>query len=342
MGDDGRRNGVVNGAAEAAPGPSPARGRPLRGALLLTAGVFVFSAQDPIIKLVSGTYPITQASFIRSVAALPFLFAIVAWQAGLGALASRRPGLLVLRSVVLFCAYTSYYMALAAMQIADVVTVFFAVPLLITALAGPILGERVAGLQWVAAAIGFVGVVIAMRPGGDMQWAALFALLCALLYSLGALMARHLGTAEPGSVMAFYQNASYFLLPGLITLSCTSLGITGSSSPSLDFLVRPWQPLELRDLALMAACGPIAAAGTVLLTMAYREAETSLVAPFEYTGLVWAVLYGYLIWGDVPTLSTMLGAVLIIGAGLLALEVGRRRRQHSRTGAAATPAAESG
>jgi drug/metabolite transporter (DMT)-like permease len=117
--------------------------------------------------------------------------------------------------------------------------------------------------------------------------------------------------------MAFYQNGVYLLGAGMIATLFHVLGLTGAIHPSLDFLVRPWVLPSLTDLGLMAACGVIAAVAATLLTHAYRTAEANLIAVFEYTGLIWAPLWGFLFFAEVPGPRVFGGAVLIIGAGLL-------------------------
>jgi drug/metabolite transporter (DMT)-like permease len=133
--------------------------------------------------------------------------------------------------------------------------------------------------------------------------------------------------------MAFYQNL-LFLTGALVLAALFGRGsLAGGSSGSLAFLLRAWTVPNGTDFLLMAATGFIAAIGTVLLTQAYRMAEANLVASFEYTGLIWASLWGFAFWGEVPGAATLAGAALIVGAGLYML---------SRTGSGKTPAAEGG
>jgi drug/metabolite transporter (DMT)-like permease len=132
-------------------------------------------------------------------------------------------------------------------------------------------------------------------------------------------MARRLGATDSAPVMAFHQNLIYLM--GALTMAALfgQGGLAGDSQGSLAFLLRAWTVPGWTDLLLMAATGPIAAIGTVLLTQAYRMAEANLVASFEYTGLIWASLWGFVFWGEIPGAATLAGAALIIGAGLYML-----------------------
>ncbi len=295
------------------------------GIRFLCAGVFVFSLQDAVIKQVSGDYPLTQVVTIRCLVALPILLVLVQLEAGWRAIFSPQFKALSARAGIMFVSYTAYYMAFPAMNLAYAVALYFTVPLFVTALAGPFLGERIGWKAWLALVGGFAGVLVILQPGsGLFEWAALLSLLAALMYATSMLMARRLGTAQPASVMAFYQNGA-FLAGALVIGACTHwLGIEDAGHPSISFLVRPWVQPVLGDGLLIASCGVIASAGMVLLTNAYRISQANQVAPFEYTGILWTPLWGFLFFGEVPRLTTVFGAILIAGAGFFALREARK------------------
>jgi drug/metabolite transporter (DMT)-like permease len=298
---------------------SPAR-RNLIGIACLCLGVLVFSAQDAIIKGISGNYAVTQAMVTRSLVALPILALFVKWEGGLQQLHSPRFWMLTLRGIIMLFAYTTYYIAFPALPLADAIALFFTAPLMITFLAAPILGERVALKEWIAAGVGFIGVLVMLRPGsGLFEPAALLSLASAFLYAISAIVARKLGVEEKASVMAFYQNVVFMIGAGTMALCFAGLGIADASHPSLQFLIRPWVVPTMRDLLLMGACGVIAAVAMSLLTNAYRMAKASLVAIFEYTGMLWTPLWGFFFFAEIPTWGTVIGALLIAGAGILAL-----------------------
>ena len=294
----------------------------LRGILFLCVGVFIFSLQDAIIKQVSGAYPLTQVLVIRSLVAAPILGALVVWQLGWQRVWALRVGPLVARSFIMFLSYVSYYMAFPALPLADAVALYFTVPLFVTALAGPFLGERTGWKVWGAVLAGLVGVGIMLQPGqGLFEPAALLSLLSALMYGSSMLMARKLSNDYSASVMSFFQNGLFFAGALAIAAGVYAVGGVQSAHPSLSFLVRPWVWPHGAEWWLMAVCGVVSSTGTVLLTNAYRVARAGVVTPFEYTGILWAPLWGFVFFSEVPRSTTVAGAVLIVGAGLMALRL---------------------
>lgn len=302
--------------------------RTLRGILCLCLGILVFSLQDGLIKAIAGTYPVSQALLTRAVVALPILLVLVHRDVGLRALASPNWRFLAVRSAILFISYYAYYLAIPALPIADVAALFFMAPLIIMTMAGPYLGERVPWQSLAAGTVGLVGVIVMVNPSaGIFEWAALLALGSAWMYSFSQLMARKIGASESATTMAFYQNAAYLVGAVAITAFFSATGFHQTGHPSLDFLMRPWVWPSVRDFLMMAACGVIAAAGMVLLGQAYRLAPANKAATFEYTGLLWAPLWGFLFFAEVPGSGTLLGGLLIVGAGLFALNAGGRALQ---------------
>jgi drug/metabolite transporter (DMT)-like permease len=292
----------------------------VRGIASLCLGVAVFSIQDLIIKLISGDYPVHQALVLRSITAFPVLFALVALDGGLRTLATSGWKVLLLRGAIMFTAYTSYYLGLAALPMATCVALYFTAPLFITLLSVMFLGERVDIQRWIALLLGFIGVLIVVRPGTDaFDWAMLLPVYAGFSYGLSMVMARWLGSRETAAVMATYGNAM-FLLGALALAAVFGSGEYASEAhKSLGFLVRGWSTPPLTDFLLMATCGLVAATGLVLLTQAYRVAEASVVAPFEYTGMVWSVILGFLFWNELPDAQGWAGIAIIIGAGLYIL-----------------------
>ncbi|MEO8856832.1 MAG: DMT family transporter [Burkholderiaceae bacterium] len=298
--------------------------QPLRGVVCLCLGVFVFSLQDAVVKRVSGDYSLTLVVVIRSLVAIPILLAMVQREVGWRAIFSPDFWPLSARAAILFVSYTAYYMAFPALPLAQAVALYFTVPLFVTALAGPILGERAGWKVWIAVAVGFVGVLVMLQPGtGLFEPAALLSLLAAAMYGTSMLMARKLGVVQSAAVMTFYQNAVFLVGAAVTALLLHQLGIVHADHPSLSFLVRPWILPSLGDGLLIASCGVIAAIGMMFLTTAYRIARASLVTSFEYTGILWAPLWGFLFFGEIPRSTTIAGGVLIVGAGLVALRVAK-------------------
>ena len=301
-------------------GPPGRINQQIKGIICLTVGIAIFSLQDLIIKLLSGDYPVHQAMVIRSLTALPLLFLLVVLDGGARSLATKRRSVLVVRGLIMFTAYTSYYLGLAALPLATCVALYFTAPLYITMLSVVVLGESVGRRRWVAIAVGFVGVLIMVRPGSQVfEWASLLPLFAGLAYAVSQIITRKLGELERATTMSFYGNG-VFLAGGALLAGIFGMGEFASEEhASLGFLVRGWAWPTTVDFLLMAACGAVAAAGLTLLTQAYRVAPASTIAPFEYTALVWGALYGWLVWRELPGMTTWIGISIIVAAGLYVL-----------------------
>lgn len=292
------------------------------GILCLLAGIAIFSVQDVILKLLSGTYPLWQAMLLRSLTALPLHALIVLWIDGrLATITTPGWPLMLARGVLNCLAYTAYYLGLARLPMADTVALYFTAPLFITLAAAFFLRERIAPVTLLALAAGTAGVAMILRPGDEMfEPAAFFPILGAFGYALSMLSARVLGRRESAAAMAFWGNVTFLLLAlGLAAVfgSGAQLGLGGES---FVFLTRGWQPLTLQDALLFALCGVVAAVGLVLLTTAYRIAPSSIVAPFEYSFIFWAVLWGWAIWGDWPLPLAWAGIGVLVAAGMVVIQ----------------------
>lgn len=293
--------------------------------MTLCLGVLVFAMQDWIIKWISGAYPVHLVILIRCLVAMPILLALVMIQGSLADLRSPKLPWLLLRGVILVVAYTTYYLAFPAMPLADVIALWFTTPLFVIAMSGPLLGERVGASRWVAGIVGVVGVAVMVRPFTEgFAAASLLPIVSAISYGSAQLMARRMGVTESAAVMSFYQNFAYLVVAGIAGAILGDGRFDTSTDPSLKFLLRAWTMPVGWDLVLLSACGVIASAGTVLLTQAYRMAEANFVTSFEYTAIIWGVVGGWLIAREVPDAFTVLGAALIIGAGLYVLYGARK------------------
>lgn len=293
------------------------RDNPALGVLSLLAGIAVFSVQDVIIKLISGTYPVHEAMTVRSLVALPLLLAIVALNGGVATLASGRAPLLILRGAIMFVSYTTYYLAFAALPLATCIAIFFATPLFITILSAAFLHEKVEAPRWAAVLAGFAGVLLIVRPGSAVfDMAALLPIVAALTYAVSQILARKLGADQSASVMTFYSNGVYLVAGLVLALIFGNGGPAEGMHKSLAFLVRGWVAPNATDLLLMAACGVIAAIALTLLSQAYRSAKASTIAPFEYAAILLSVAYGWFIWGEWPDPVSWGGIAVVIGSGL--------------------------
>ncbi len=297
-----------------------------QGILALVAGLAIFSVQDLILKKLSGNYPLHQAMVLRSLTALPFHLVIVWWFDGrLGTIATPGWWKMLLRGLLNFVAYTAYYLGLATLPMAETVALFFMAPLFITLAAWAILKEPVATASAVAVLAGFAGLLLIVQPGGDgFQLAALLPVLGAFGYAISMVVARPMGRTETAAAMAFWSNNCFLICALALSAVYGSGTLAETAHPSMAFLTRGWITPPWHDLALMAACGLIAAVALTLLTHAYRVAPSSAVAPFEYSYLFWGVLWGWLFWGDLPAGTAWIGIAIIIGAGLHVLRTERR------------------
>ena len=295
--------------------------------LSVCGGVAMAASLDAAVKWLSGEYPVHQILVLRCLVAAPLLFVLAGMRAGeLFGLHPRWP-IILLRGLIMCSAYIAFAMAIAAMPIADAVAIYFTLPLFVAALAGPMLGEKVGLERWLAILAGFVGVLIMIRPGaGVFEPAALLALYAAFGYGTGQMLTRWLGLGMRGQVLAFQQNAVYLVVGATLSLIFGFGQFTAEIHPSLDFMLRGWSTPPPGDLALILSLGILTGLAMVLYTQAYRLTEANLVAPFEYTAMIWATVYGLVLFGDFPDWMTGAGAALVIGAGLYMLGAVRRLR----------------
>lgn len=307
--------------------------RNLAGIAYVVAGLLAFSLQDVIIKLLSGSYAIHQIVLIRSLVALPILLVLAGVQGGWRAFIGKRPGLLTIRGLLLYTAYTCYYLAVAAMPIADALAITFMSPLIVTALAKPLLGIEVDAGRWLAICTGFLGTLVMLRPGfGIFEPAALFAVGSATCYALSSIMTRRLGASVSSATMSLHSMLVYILVSSLTGLLIGDGHLAASTHPSLAFLLRAWDWPTPHDWTLILTTGLVATFGMLCLAQAYRLGDPPIVAPFEYTGMIWALTSGYLIWSRVPDAISIAGIAIIIAAGLYLASLERLRRPGSRGG----------
>lgn len=285
---------------------------PVKGILCANAALAIFSTQEVVFKWLSADYDILELVFIRTwFALIPILWFV--WRAGgPRILLSARYPWLIGRGIIGFCAFYTFFTAIAQMPLADVSAITFASPLIITALSVPVLREPVGPHRWGAVIVGFVGVLIVVRPGGDtFQVGALFALASAFFYSVSAVIVRSLSGREASAVVVFYASVTFLVLSGA----------------TLPFV---WVDPAWQDVAIMAVTGISGGFAQFLLTQAYRFAPVATIAPFDYTHLIWATTYGYIFFHDVPGASLLIGAGIVIACGVYIAR--REARAKSRPG----------
>ena len=306
------------------------------GAFILVLGLFLFSIQDIIIKHFSDQYSVLQIVFVRGLIALGILLMVFRFSRQTIPLLTRRPLLMICRGLLGFSSYTCYYLAVAAMPLADVVSITFTMPLFVTAMSALILREKVGLRRWCAVVVGFIGVLIILSPSGAFnRLAVVFAFGASITYATQTIITRFLGTHDHPLTIAFNAIIIFTCASGAISLLMLGDVITISSNhPSLVFLGRDWTMPTNIDLLLMMVVGLIAAAGFYCLSKAYCISEASAIAPFEFTYILWAVVFGYLLWNEVPEPTTILGVFVLISSSLY---IWYRERQIARKETALRP-----
>ncbi len=318
--------------------------RPLAGMALCVAGLFLFSLQDIVIKHFSGTYSVLQIVFIRGVVAIVPILLVVRATRGWRGIRTGKPKLLLLRGCLSFCSYLAYYMAIAALPLVDVVTIVFSAPIMVTVLSAILLKEAVGLRRWLALLVGFFALVIVVGPSGDFGHLATgLALLAALTYACQNLLTRIIGVSEHPWTITFYSMLA-FVIGGAVAgaLVWAFAGTDGSAgiaeyNPALQFLLRPWVMPPLEHFLLMAFVGVNGALAFYLMIKAYAFAPVSLVAPFEYTYIIWAVLFGYLIWAEVPRAHSIIGVALLVASGFYIFRRELKLSKRAASGASRTP-----
>ena len=289
------------------PSDSTERRAALAGIGLMAAGIFMFAVNDALGKWLVATFSVGQVLLIRSFAALLLLGPFI-WRDRASFATAPRPGMQALRAVLATAEVAFFYWAVSYLPLADVMSYYLAGPIFVTAIAGAFLRESIGWRRWAAVAVGFIGVIVCLRPGSAaLSWPALIALAGSFTFSLSMIATRTLrGTSDTVLVVAQTLAALLF----------------GAVLAPLN-----WVPLTLRDGVLLALLGMVAMVAHVCVNRSLKLAPASTVVPYQYTTIVWAVLFGYLVFGDVPDAFTLTGAAIIIGAGLF-IYLRERRLAH--------------
>ncbi len=221
------------------------------------------------------------------------------------------------RGFLLFMALACYYMALSVMSLLDTVAIFFSAPLIATALSRVLLKERVSAGKWVAVVVGFCGALLVVRPGGESlaQVAGFVAVAAACFYASSMIATRYLGETDRAITTAYYSMLSYIVFAGVGTLISHLIAASGNDTGALA-MSRVWLTPTPLDLVYFGFAGVSVCIGFFCLAQAYKMAEVSSLSPWEYTNLIMAGVIGYLAWGDIPDLTSLIGSGLIIMSGV--------------------------
>lgn len=276
----------------------------------------LFTTMDTVVKWLSAGYPLHQIILFNSSFALLPVLLVAHHQGGLATLGTKRPLLHLARGLISIAGAFGAFYAYSRMPLADAYAILFASPLFITALSVPFLKEQVGWRRWLAVLVGFAGILIMLRPGsGVLSLGALGAIVGSMSYSCGVLLVRWAGRTESAVSFAFHTH-------GTIMLAGLALTPLGFVMPTAG------------DLTLFALAGLINGFATVMVTSAFRLAPAAVIAPFQYSQMLWGVLFGYVIWRDVPDVTILIGGAVVIASGLYILH-----RETVRSVPAVAPAA---
>lgn len=292
-----------------------------RGILSMIGAMACFVANDTVVKLVSASMPIAQLIFLRGVlATIVVLIAVQASGAGARLREAMAPGVIP-RALAESVATVLYLTALFHLPLANAAAINLSAPMFIVVLAVLFLGERVGLAHWAAVCTGFVGVVLVVQPGlGDFNVYAIVCLAGAFLQAVRDLLTRRIRGDVPAVLITLTTSIAVTVVAGALSL------------------FDGWSAFGLRELGLLALAASFLMGAYGLIVDAMRHGEMSLVAPFRYTGVLYAIVLGYLVWGDVPNRLAWGGIGLLVGAGLFVLYRERVRMRAAGRASAAAPA----
>lgn len=271
---------------------------PFKGIACMVGAGGLLTVSDAIVKWLTVGYPVGQILFMRG----SFVFVTIGflvWRfGGLRALRVRNLRGQFGRGILTVLSAGLFVYSLKFLPLADAVVIGSAGPIFVTAMAPAFLGERVGWRRWSAVAVGFVGVLVMVRPTGDaLRWAAMLPATAAFFGALRDIITRRISATDSS----------------VTTLSFTTACVMVAGLATWPF---GWSALTPRDLGLVAVTGVVLGVAQFLVIEAFRLGEAALVAPFKYSSVVWAILLGYLVWRDLPDAWVASGAVLVIGSGL--------------------------
>ena len=293
--------------------------RPLLGIMLMIIGISLLSGLDVFVKTLTQDYTIAQTIFLRSLLALPVILMFVPFEGGIRALRTQRPMLHASRGVVMIATAVCFFYSFQQLPLADAYALIFASPLIVTVLAIPLLGEKVGRHRVTAVLIGFAGVLIAMRPGfGTLELATYVALLGAVLYSFVQIFIRQMSRTESSIAITFYGTVM----------------ICALAAATMPWY---WQPPTADAWLMFMATGLLGGVGQYCLTTAFRFANASILAPYQYLSLIWGVIFGYVLFHDVPGIHTIIGSFVIAGSGLYIIHRERQKKRQMVTASVSPP-----
>lgn len=276
------------------------RNQNLTGILFMCAGVALLCANDALAKGLMDHYSPIQIIFMRNSIALPFATLLALKMGGIHALRSNRVGVHFMRTVIWITATILFFTSIHLMGLAEATALAFVAPLFITAISALVIAP-VGWRRWIAVVIGFIGVLVIVRPGAaTFEPVSLLPIATAFTYALLMLSARLLDPRESMWTLLFYLSLTSAVLSGCVVWYF-------------------WTPIRAEDLGLFVAIAFVGTGGMTMITQAFRLAEAPTVAPFDYTALIWATGLGWYFWGETPDVLTFVGAAIITASGLFVI-----------------------
>jgi drug/metabolite transporter (DMT)-like permease len=296
----------------------------LTGIVLKVLATLLFSIMSALIKVTGTVYPVSELVFFRSLFALPILLVYLAWRGQFPhSIYTERIGGHIGRGIAGSCGMFSSFIALQLLPLPDATALGFAAPLMVVALAALFLGEPVRLYRWSAVAVGFVGVVVMLweqlgiLQGNGNGWGAGAALSAAVFSAIAVIQTRRLTMSEATGAIVFYfslTTTGFGLAVGLIALA------SSKSGHGAEWIAdQVWRMPPAADALSLITLGTLGGMGQILMTQSYRYADASVVAPFDYTAMIWALLIGLFLFGEVPHVTVICGALIVAGAGLFVI-----------------------
>jgi len=277
-----------------------AHARPLLAFVLMGAAILCFSILDATAKWLTGGYDPWQIVFLSRIVPLLVAFALAARATGNPfSFYTAFPKLQVLRAALSIPMVWCFFTGLKTMPLAEAITIAFVAPLFITMLSLPILGEKIGPRRWGAVAVGFLGVLVALRPGfgGGFGTGPILVIISAFSYALSMVLLRKFSGQEPTHNIYFYGNIGSFVVAGFNSMSV-------------------WVAPSAHDWGLMLVVGVWGAIGGYAVIRAYRVGEASMLAPLEYTALIWSLIFDFVLFQLTPVLAVLIGAAIVIAANI--------------------------
>ena len=298
-----------------------------RAISVLLIAMLSISIMDSVVKMMSGGYALHQIVFTRAVISLMILLPFL-MRYGLLAMQTQRPMGHLIRGLLLVTANVCFYTGLASLPLAEASAIVFLAPVFVTFLSWSFLDEKFGSSRWVAVFVGLVGMLFVMKPFSEtIEVAFLWPLAAAFCYAGFTVATRYLGRTESAPLLAVTAQTSFVLVSGLVGITAGGGQFAGHADLGLEFLLRAWRWPETADLFYLIGIGILSSITALSLSYAYRNAEASFLAPFEYTILPFVLLWGYLLFDEFPDGLSLFGILLIAAGGLIIWLDGSRSRK---------------